>query len=513
MSKKDTENAGSEHSETYGVLKTGNDSAVFAGMVSNINDFFWCRNLEGGSGEIYYSSSVKKITGYSPDEIGRIPGRFQALIHAEDAFDIRKIITEFENNPVKNSIELIYRIIDKSNEVKWVRESLNVDRGTSGRIVNYYGMVCDITAIKNSELQAREAEERLRKLNEAKDRFIAIISHDLRAPFTSILGFSEILLNEPNLADRDKQEYLNYIYESSQTQLHMVNYLLDWSRLQTGRIKMEPQRIKAKTIVENCISALTGNAIRKGINIRTNLPEDIYIQVDEKLMTQAILNLLSNAIKFTMDNRTVDVQIGHFKTGFIEFIVKDEGVGISEENKRKLFQFDQKFTQEGTKGEKGSGLGLTLVKQIIEKHGGDIWFYSELNKGSEFHFIIPEASKVILLVEDDNVSRALWLKASKRILSDFEIVQASNGYEAMTIINEKTPTLVVTDHNMPLMNGIQLIESMRKREETSRIPVIVVTALLPPDLVSKYEDLHVTALLEKPLNIEQFSAALLEAVD
>ncbi|MGE5498062.1 MAG: ATP-binding protein, partial [Syntrophothermus sp.] len=245
----------------------------------------------------------------------------------------------------------------------------------------------------------------------------------------------------------------------------------------------------------------------------TNLPEDIYIQVDEKLMTQAILNLLSNAIKFTMDNRTVDVQIGHFKTGFIEFIVKDEGVGISEENKRKLFHFDQKFTQEGTKGEKGSGLGLTLVKQIIEKHGGDIWFYSELNKGSEFHFIIPEASKVILLVEDDSISRALWFKASKRILSDFEIVQAANGYEAMTIINEKTPTLVVTDHNMPLMNGIQLIESMRKREETSRIPVIVVTALLPPDLVAKYEDLQVSGLLEKPLNIEQFSAALLEAVD
>lgn len=481
-------------------------------LMSNINEFIWSISYEDGSEEVYFSESIKKVTGYTPLEVKHTAGRGQAFIHAEDAFNVRKIMTEFENTQTQNSINLTYRIVKKNREIIWIKESICTERSSSGKIIRYDGVVTDITDIKKLENSARESENHLRHLNNAKDRFISIISHDLRAPFTSILGFAEILLNENSLPETEKQEYLNYIYESSQNQLHMVNYLLDWSRLQTGRVKMEPQRLKARTIVENCISSLTGNAIRKNIEIKTALNEDIFIQADEKLISQAIANLLSNAIKFTETGRSIEVNVNHFKKGFVEFVFKDEGIGISEDNKRKLFKFDQKFTLEGTKGEKGSGLGLTLVKEIIEKHGGDIWFYSEINKGSEFHFIIPEASNIVLLVEDDMPTRSLWQKIVRKNLPNFDFMLAANGYEAMTMIMEKVPNLVITDHNMPLMNGIQLIESMRRKEETDKIPVIVVAALLTDEQRRKYLDLGVEEILSKPLDVNIFSNTLIEAV-
>lgn len=473
-------------------------------ITSNIEEFLWSVSSENGIEEVFYTESIKNMTGFSAEEVRNLPGRGLSLIHAADAFAVRKAMTDFENNPSAKTLKLQYRIVTKNQDILWISESISVERNSLGKVLRWDGIVFNVTELKQTEESLRESREKLVEMNTAKDRFISIISHDLRAPFTSILGFAEILLFETNLSEVEKHEYLNYIYESSQSQLQLVNYLLDWSRLQTGTVKIVPQRIKATTLVYNCVSSLTGNAIRKNIEIKINVPEALSIQADEKLVTQAVTNLLSNAIKFTHENKSVEITVNQFKKGFVEFIVKDEGVGISEANKRKIFRFDQKFSSEGTKGEKGSGLGLTLVKEIVEKHGGDIWFYSEPGKGSEFHFIIPEAPNVVLLVEDDAASRSLWVKLVQKALPDFEIIQTSNGYEAISIIQDNVPSLVVTDHSMPLMNGIQLIESMRKRDESNKIPAVVVAGLVTEELREKYYRLGVDAVMSKPVNVEDF---------
>ncbi|MCU7496857.1 MAG: response regulator [Ignavibacteria bacterium] len=477
-------------------------------ITSNIDEFLWSLTSEDGVEDVFYTESIKKVTGYTAEEVINMPGRGLALVHAADAFAVRKQLTDFENDPLQKTLRLQYRILNKSQETLWLKEEISAERDARGRIKCWDGIVLNITELKKTEEVLRKSQENLTGLNEAKDRFISIISHDLRAPFTSILGFAEILLFEQSLPEAEKHEYLNYIYESSQSQLKLVNYLLDWSRLQTGSVKFVPQRLKATTIVYNCVSSLTGNAIRKNIEIKVNVPESISIQADEKLITQAVTNLLSNAIKFTEENKSIEVTVNNFKKGFIEFTVKDEGVGISDANKRKIFHFDQKFSSEGTKGEKGTGLGLTLVKEIVEKHGGDIWFYSETGKGSEFHFIIPEAPNIVLLVEDDPPARSLWVKLVKKALPDFEIIETSNGYEAIGIIQEKVPSLVITDHSMPLMNGIQLIESMRKRDESNKIPVIVVAGTLTEELMEKYYVLGAEAILAKPVDVKEFMDAL-----
>jgi len=483
-------------------------------ITSKINEFLWSAEKNAdGTEEVFYTDSVQKITGYSAEEVKSFAGRGFHLIHPEDSLMIKKKFSEFEYDSTQYSISLVYRIQNKNKQVVWVKEAITVERDNRGKITRYDGIVTDITELKDAEYTIKESEESLKQINSAKDKFISIVSHDLRAPFTSIMGFAEILLNEPNLPDNEKQEYLNYIYESSQSQLQLINYLLDWSRLQTGKMKIEPQRLKVCNIVYNSISSLTGNAIRKNIEINADVPEDMFMLADERLITQAVTNLLSNAIKFSRINSAVEIKATIFKKGFVEIVVKDEGIGILESNKAKIFKFDQKFSSEGTRGEKGSGLGLTLVKEIVEKLGGDIWFYSEPGQGSEFHFTVPEAPNIALIVEDDSASGIMLQKIISKRMPNFEIIHASNGFEAMSIILNRLPAFVLTDHDMPLMNGLQLIESMRKKDESNKIPVIVISAVITEELKNKYLKLGVEKILNKPLDMRVLNECLLNIVN
>lgn len=483
-------------------------------LTSNMNEFFWsAARIPDGREDVFYTESIFKITGYTPEEMKSFPGRGFHIMHPEDSLQIKKKISAFENDPLQTSITLSYRILNKKNKYIWIRETISVERDHLGKITRYYGIVVDITDQKNAEDAVLQSEQSLREINSAKDKFISIVSHDLRAPFTSIMGFAEILLNEPNLPETEKQEYLTYIYESSQSQLHLINYLLDWSRLQSGKMKIEPERLRVSNIVYNSISSLTGNAIRKNIEIRADIPDDIIILADERLITQAVTNLISNAIKFSRSDSTVEINATIYKKGFVEIIVKDEGIGISEANKAKIFKFEQKFSSNGTKGEKGSGLGLTLVKEIIEKLGGDIWFYSEEDRGSEFHITVPEASNIALIVEDDPSSGMMLHKAVAKRMPNFEIMHAANGFEAISIILNKIPAFVVTDHEMPLMNGLQLIESMRKKDESNKIPVVVIAAMLTDDLKGKYAKLGVENIFTKPIDLHVFNECLKNIVN
>ncbi len=298
------------------------------------------------------------------------------------------------------------------------------------KLVSLNGIVKNVTGHKTKESELLEIITNLEETNKSKDKFISILSHDLRAPFTSILGFCEILINEKDLNRTEALEYLNYIHSSAQNQLQFINYLLDWSRLQTGRIKFDVQRINAQMSIYNCIAALTGDAVRKNIEINVNVSDSLYIQVDERLFNQAITNLVSNAIKFSNENQTVEVSADIFNDQMAEFIVSDKGAGISENNQGKLFLIENMFSTDGTKGEKGTGLGLPLVKEIIDKHKGEIWFYSKPDEGSEFHFTIPLSSNTILLVNDDPAERGVFENIIREKYPSFKVIGIENAYRA-----------------------------------------------------------------------------------
>jgi len=235
----------------------------------------------------------------------------------------------------------------------------------------------------------KEANEKLTILNATKDRFFSIIAHDLRNPFHTLMGFSELLLVKyEKLNSIQIQKYLNIIHESSMTGNNLLENLLQWSRTQTGHITFEPKSILLENIINETFILLSGEAHKKNIKLESLADTNIYITADENMIKTVIRNLVSNSIKFTPANGqiTLDVSIQQSK---IEITIADTGVGIPEENLNKLFRIDTKITTIGTAKENGSGLGLLLCKEFIEKHNGKIWVESIVGKGSKFTFIIP----------------------------------------------------------------------------------------------------------------------------
>ena len=249
----------------------------------------------------------------------------------------------------------------------------------------------DITDGKMQEEKNMIIDE-LKSLNASKDKLLSQISHDLRSPFNSLLGFSEILTTEyDTLTKFEIQEYLQAIYEASKNLFGMITNLLHFSRFQMGRMEYSPVNLKLLRIINKCLSLLKGNAIKKQINISLEVDKDVEVFADEDMLVSIIQNLISNAIKFTENSGTVKVAVKLTKGNeYADISVSDSGIGISRENLKKIFS-EKFYSTPGTDKEFGTGLGLILVKEFIEKHNGNLQVESAPGKGSTFHFTLPLA--------------------------------------------------------------------------------------------------------------------------
>lgn len=463
--------------------------------------FFW--TVDSPNFEAQYTENILFTTGFSNTEISKLTNAWVSLILKDDIVEYEKKLTEFENDNKKEYMEFNYRINRKDGEVIFVNEKIKVIRKSDGRVKKKFGIVTDITDYIKEVEQLKIKNEELEQLNSSKDNFISILSHDLRAPFTSILGFSEIILNESKLPEKDKVEYVKFIHESSQSQLQLINHLFDWSHLQTGRIKLEIQRLHAQSITYNCVSYLTGLAVRKNIHIDVKVPEVFHIDADERLITKVLINLLSNAIKFSPVNEIVEISANIYNNDFIEFVVKDKGVGISEANHEKVFDIGKFFSTEGTKGEKGSGLGLMLAKQIIKKHGGEIWFFSKEGKGSEFHFTMPAAASTILLVLENKEILNDLKRNLDQSFPNLKVIVAENAFEALERISVKLPSLLICEHNLPLMDGLQFVNTVREKYKNIQLPFIVFLYSDSEELLKSYQEIGVKAIKQEPLLSDQ----------
>ena len=482
----------------------------YRSLIENIDDFFFTyAKIKDKLRPIFYTASVLKITGYSQAELIRDQRLFFKIVHPDDVHLVKQKIKDILKSRIKNSTEIEFRIINKYGNIVWVRNKINLIRNDSGEVKRLYGIVSDISIRKKTEDDLKKSKEDLIKLNETKDRFLSIVSHDLRTPFSSILGFTELILNDETLTEKERNQYVKFIQESSNSMLSLVNSLLDWNRLQSGRIQFEPEKTYAYSIIESSIGSLAGAALRKKIEIKSTVSKEIQIFVDENLILQVFNNLISNAIKFTNTNGTISITVKPSpRLRFLEFSIKDSGVGIKSDDVKKLFSIDSKFTRDGTSGEKGSGMGLTIVGDIIQKHGGSIWAESEPGKGSTFKFTLPIASAVILLVDDNKTDRLLYSKILKNITPDYNVEIASNGKEAMDKIIKSPPALVITDHNMPEMNGIQLVQEIQKLEVKSKPPIIILSGDIDRTAIHDYGLLGIDYIFQKPVNLANFKQAV-----
>ena len=482
----------------------------YRNITENIDDFLYTfERVENYMRPLFYTVAVEKITGYDQADFLGDSKLFLKIIHPDDFADVKKKLSAMFKSGTKQSGEMEFRIINKQGNIVWVRNKINLVKNGSGEIQKIYGLVSDITLHKRAEEEMKKSTQDLIKLNETKDRFLSIISHDLRTPFSSILGFTDLLANDEELTNEERKQYVNYIQESSKSMLSLVNSLLDWTRLQTGRIQFEPERADASSLVDKSIHTVSGDALSKGIEIYSTVKKGRYIFVDKSLINQVFNNLLSNAIKFTNRSGRITISVRPASTlSFLEFSVKDNGQGIKEENLDKLFSVDTKFTTAGTAGEKGSGLGLSLVKEIIEKHGGIIWAESEYGNGSNFKFTLPVASANILIVDDSRTDGLLYSKILKNITPEYTVDLASNGLEALDKIKSSPPALVITDHSMPEMDGYDLVKQLKKEGLLGKPPVIVLSTEMDRNIIGDYNELGVEYVFQKPVNLRSFKQAV-----
>tara|TARA_R110002096_G_scaffold97694_22_gene217871 strand:- start:7382 stop:9250 length:1869 start_codon:yes stop_codon:yes gene_type:complete len=234
-----------------------------------------------------------------------------------------------------------------------------------------------------------QSETKLKEANATKDKFYSIIAHDLRNPLSAILGFTElILMDEKNENKKENREFLKIIKETILHTATLLNNLLTWSRSQLGDIEFRPEIYRLTQFIEDNIAFVKGPATQKHITIHSHITPECTIFGDANMINTIIRNLLSNAIKFTSDFGEVNIKAIMTPT-FCEISITDNGIGISPVDQSNLFDTNTKFTSEGTNAEKGTGLGLLLSKEFIEKHGGTIWLESEVDKGSTFTFTLP----------------------------------------------------------------------------------------------------------------------------
>ncbi|HEX2962625.1 MAG TPA: PAS domain S-box protein [Ignavibacteriales bacterium] len=244
---------------------------------------------------------------------------------------------------------------------------------------------------RKNEEQILEYVQQLKETNATKDRFFSFISHDLRGPFSSLLGFSEMMLEDfESLPHEDLKRYLEIINATSRNLYNLLNNLLQFSRFKTGRVQYNPSEYNLGELVSKNVDLLRGNALKKGIHLTTETTINRAAFVDEEMISSAIQNLITNAVKFTPRNGSITVKCVQMEGEDKALIsVCDTGVGMDKDTLDKLFRIEVIHSTSGTEKEPGTGLGLILTKEFVEKNNGRIWVKSTPGKGSTFCFTLP----------------------------------------------------------------------------------------------------------------------------
>ncbi len=307
--------------------------------------------------------------------------------------DGSELIVQVSGSPVKNedgnTIAVVSVISDITERMKTQEE---VERYIEELQVNQDLLEQNAEELLELNVKLYESEQQLKELNENKDKFFSIISHDLRSPFSSLIGLADILVNDINNLSKDEISYFSQnIYNTSKGVLNLVDRLLQWSRLQTGRIDYAPKSISLFKTVNDISGVLKGNLIKKNIVMHNEIRENTMIYADENMITSIIQNLISNALKFTDENGKI-VIADKDDADFVEVSIIDNGIGMSEERTKKLFNIESNLTTPGTAHESGSGLGLILCKELVEKNNGKIWVKSIVGSGTTFIFTVPKAA-------------------------------------------------------------------------------------------------------------------------
>ncbi len=422
---------------------------------------------------------------------------------------------------------------DKDGNVRPVIFVKDVFFDEGGNVAGLVGAFIDITERKKAEETLRHANSELARALRTKDEFLANISHELRTPLNGILGFTEMLLSgEFGELDDRQMKYLGSIDSSGRHLLGLINDLLDLAKIEAGKLTITPERVVLTDLCQASLIFVKQAALKKGIHVEfENEVATPFIVADQRRLKQILVNLLSNAVKFTPENGSVNL-----KASFdpdrqsVLFSVRDTGIGISTEDIQKLFKPFTQVDSSLTRSHEGTGLGLALVRELVEMHGGSIRVESELGVGSTFIVSIPQTQPVmvepgngtedmitnregedntqpfvgkILLAED--MESNIMIVRDYLEMQGFEVVIARNGREAVAVCKEASPDLILMDIQMPEMDGLEATRQLRADPRFASVPIIALTALAMTGDRERCLEAGATEYLSKPMNLKKLN--------
>lgn len=394
----------------------------------------------------------------------------------------------------------------------------------------------------HNELEAKVAERtyelqqanlQLQEMAQMKDDFLANISHELRTPLNAILGNTEILLEGVYGAVLPRQtQALARIQDSGQHLLSLINGILDLAKARSGDLDLQIQQISVQQLCQECVHQVQALAQKKQLSLRLNLDPNIdIIHADPQRFKQILLNLIDNAVKFTPEQGEIGLECKlQAEQQQVCFKVWDTGIGISADMQDKLFQPFVQVDACLARAYEGSGLGLGLVKSLIELHGGSIHLDSTLNQGSCFTVYLPwhsppsqaaagvvadrrsqaalppNAAKLSknpsILLAEDNAQNRLML-AEYLSSKGYKVVTAHDGLEATQLAEAQPPALILMDIQMPNMDGLQAIRHLRAQAEFAHLPIIALTALAMSDDAERCLQAGASMYLSKPVVLQE----------
>lgn len=381
---------------------------------------------------------------------------------------------------------------------------------------------------KNRELELAIKQEA--KANRSKQEFLFNMSHDIRTPMNAIIGFTS--LAQSHLDDKEMLDsYLKKISTSSEYLLSLINDVLDMSRIESGKLKIEESNVYLPSILEDIRDIVSSNVQKKQLSLNTDIVDlrDSNVLTDPLKLKQVLLNVVANAIKFTPSGGYVNLSLVQ-KDGYgnYDFIVEDNGIGISKEFQEHIFeQFSREATSTVSRVQ-GTGLGLSISKAIVDMMGGSISVESESGKGSKFTISlcfkvtdettdnktissnnIIDTNKKILLVEDNELNYEI----AKTVLEEagFRVDGASNGKEAIDKASDNSYDVILMDIQMPIMDGYEATKELRKLG--NRTPIIAMTANAFSEDKKKAKEVGMDGYIAKPINVNKLVSTIMNILN